>query len=130
MAEVLASEKVVVSAPMSLHGSAARIWKITRVTDNPAGRIGLGILASTLIALAWMLVIAWYTIFGILLVPYRLIRRDSRKRKVEALRHRETLTAISTVNGLPSARTGQLPPSAQRQTLVSAPEALPQSATS
>ena len=129
MAGLLASEKIVVSAPMSLHGSAARIWKITKITDNPAGRIGLAILASTLIALAWMLVIAWYTIFGILLVPYRLIRRGSRKRKVEVLRHRETLTAISTVQVPHSAPMTQLPLGTKPQILPSTPEALPQSAT-
>jgi hypothetical protein len=33
-----------------------------------------------------------------LLVPYRLIRRGSRKRKRQALQHREMLSAIQTRN--------------------------------
>ena len=32
--------------------------------------------------------------FGLLVVPYRLIRRGQRKRKIEALRQRELLAAI------------------------------------
>jgi 4-hydroxybenzoate polyprenyltransferase len=40
---------------------------------------------------AWAVVLCWYAIFGLFLVPYRVGRRHSRKRRVEALRHRETL---------------------------------------
>lgn len=90
----LQSEKVVVAAPMSFAGSAARIWKLVRLRPEPAAQIGLGILAVALIALAWTVVLAWYLFFGVLLVPYRLIRRGSRKRKREALQHRETIAAI------------------------------------
>ena len=40
-----------------------------------------------------------YTLlFGILLVPYRLLRRGSRKRKQEMLRHAEVLAAIENQN--------------------------------
>lgn len=35
-----------------------------------------------------------YLTFGLLLVPYRLLPRGARKRKSEALRHREMLGAI------------------------------------
>jgi hypothetical protein len=49
----LASEDVVVSAPMSFAGSAVRIWKLTRETDNFWGQIALGALAVTLIGMAW-----------------------------------------------------------------------------
>ena len=86
----LASERVVVSAPLSFSGSAARIWKMTDV-DNPGVKVALSFLAVTLIVLVWGFVLTWYLMWGLLLVPYRLIRRGSRKRKVEALRHRERL---------------------------------------
>lgn len=93
----LASEKVVISAPLSFAGSAQRIWKITRV-DNLAIRLLLSLLAIVLIAGAWMFVACWYAmlyiLFGILFIPYRLPRRGSRKNKRDKLRHREVLAAI------------------------------------
>jgi hypothetical protein len=91
----LQSEKVVVAAPVSYAGSAARIWKLTGVAAQPAARIGLGLVAVVLVVLAWTVVTGWYVLFGILLVPYRLIRRGQRKRKREALQHRETIAAIT-----------------------------------
>jgi hypothetical protein len=90
----LKSEDVVVAAPLSYHGSAVRIWKLTRVHDHVAYKIALGICAVVLIVGAWVFVTAWYVVFGLLLVPYRLIRRGARKRKREALQHREMLDAI------------------------------------
>jgi hypothetical protein len=89
-----ASENVVVQAPMSYSGSAARIWKITKGVDSDAARIALQVGAVALIGVVWIVVTGWYILFGLLLVPYRLIRRGSRKRKVEELRHRETMAAI------------------------------------
>jgi hypothetical protein len=96
-ASKLASEKVVIAAPLSFAGSAGRLWKITGVTDQPVGRIALGLGAVLLISLAWTLVLSWYLLWGIFLVPYRLIRRGSRKRKREALQHREQLAAIESL---------------------------------
>ena len=52
--------------------------------------------AMILIASAWCFVTAWYLIWGLWLVPYRLIRRGSRKRKREALQHREMIAAIQS----------------------------------
>lgn len=99
----LASEDVVVSAPMSFAGSAQRIWKITRSSDHPAAKVILYSLAVTGVVVAWVVVACWYVIFSILLIPFRLIRRGSRKRKREALQHREQLEAIQ-------AAARQLPP--------------------
>jgi hypothetical protein len=93
----LASEKVVVAAPMSFAGSAARIWRLTGLTDQPVGRIALGLGAVLLIALAWTVVLAWYLCWGVFLVPYRMIRRGLRKRKRQALQHREQLAAIESL---------------------------------
>lgn len=90
----LESEKVVLSAPLSYTGSAARIWKLTGVVANPAARFGLGVAALLLIAGAWCFVTAWYVVFGLLLVPYRVLRRGQRKRKRENLQHRELIGAV------------------------------------
>jgi hypothetical protein len=89
----LQSEKVVVSAPLSYAGSAARIWKLTQV-DSPGAKAGLACLAVVLIAFAWAFVTCWYLFFGLWLVPYRLIRRGSRQRKRQALQHREMMAAL------------------------------------
>lgn len=94
----LESEKVVVAAPLSYAGSAARIWKLTGVSEQAAARVALATVAVVLILAAWCLVTAWYFTFGLLLVPYRLIRRGSRKRKREALQHREMMAAIQGRN--------------------------------
>src|SRR4051794_24364906 len=59
-ASKLESEKVVVAAPMSFAGSAARIWKLTGMTEQPAARVALALAAISLIACAWTVVLAWY----------------------------------------------------------------------
>jgi len=94
MNEQLASEKVVVSAPMSFAGSAQRLWKPVRRTSNPAVKILVGTLMALTITMVWIAVVCWYLIFGLFLVPYRLIRRGDRKRRRSDLQHRETLDAL------------------------------------
>ncbi len=100
----LESERVVVAAPMSFAGAWGRIvrtWRSWRASDL-AGRPGFGIVLSVLVwvvlAIAvvawWAFIVGWYLIWGLLLVPFRILRRGSRKRKAETLRHRETLAAI------------------------------------
>src|SRR3989344_2497153 len=97
MSNPLKSEKVVVSAPFSFAGSAQRIWKITNV-DSIILKLFLVPLAIILIMFAWTFVACWYfviyVLFGFWFIPYRLLRRGSRKRKQEKLRHREVLDAI------------------------------------
>ena len=97
MSNKLASENVVISAPFSFAGSAQRIWKMTDV-DNPFLKFILALIAIVLIVFAWMFVACWYfvlyVLFGILFIPWRLLRRGSRKRKQERLRHREVLDAV------------------------------------
>jgi hypothetical protein len=94
----LQSEKVVIAAPLSYAGSAGRIWKLTGMSEAAPARIGLALIAMILILGAWAFVTAWYLTWGLLLVPYRLIRRGSRKRKREALQHREMMAAIQSRN--------------------------------
>lgn len=93
----LKSESIVISAPFSFNGSALRIWKITK-TDNQLLRWLLLVPAAIiLIICAWTVVLCWYfvmyVLFGILFIPYRLIRRSARKEKRDKLRHREILDA-------------------------------------
>lgn len=99
----LKSEKVVISSPLSFSGSAKRIWKITDV-DNPAMKMLLSLVAAALILFAWIFVAFWYVliyvVFGILFIPYRLMRRSSRKQKQAKLRHREVLEAIEKKRNL------------------------------
>lgn len=99
----LKSEKIVLSSPLSFIGSARRIWKLTNV-DNIAMRLLLIPVTVVLILCAWMFVAFWYFIiyilFGILFIPYRLLRRSSRKQKQERLRHREVLDAIKNNRNL------------------------------
>ena len=88
------SESVVISAPMSFTGSAQRIFKITNV-DNQLLKWLLLVPLSLLITLTvWSFVLIWYIIFGIWLIPYRLIRRSQRKAKRDKLRHQELLSAV------------------------------------
>ena len=94
----LASESVIVSAPLSFAGSAQRIWKIAK-TDNVWIKWILAVpVALILIVGAWMFVAGWYfimyVVFGILFIPFRLWRRGARKNKRNELRHREMLDAV------------------------------------
>jgi hypothetical protein len=90
---LLKSEMVVTAAPLSFAGSAQRIWHMTWV-----GRlIGLFVTvptALTLIAAVWAFVVCWYLVWGLWLVPYRLIRRGQRKEKRGKRQHRELLDAM------------------------------------
>ena len=98
MTQELASEQVIIQSPMSFVGSARRIWKITQLTDNTWGRLGLQVLAVALISVAWMFVAAWLLTWGLLVVPWRLLRRGQRRRKQERLRHEETLRAVAALD--------------------------------
>ena len=97
MTRKLASEKVIVSAPLSFSGSAQRIWKITDV-ENPIAKFVLALIAITLIICAWMFVLCWYFVmyilFGVFFFIFRLFTRSRRKNKRDKLRHREVLDAI------------------------------------
>jgi Flp pilus assembly protein TadB len=98
MGSKLASEKVVISAPTSFSGSAARIWKMTD-SDNAWLKWFLLVpLALILIFMAWSFVAIWYFIifglFGIFVIPFRLLTRSGRNRKRNKLQHRELLAAV------------------------------------
>ena len=94
----LKSEKVIVSAPTSFSGSAARIWKITESDNDLVKWLVLVPIALCSIFMAWSFVAIWYIIifglFGIFVIPFRLLTRSGRNRKRNSLQHRELLEAI------------------------------------
>lgn len=98
MGSKLASEKVVISAPTSFSGSAARIWKMTDSDNAWLKWLLLVPVALMLIFMAWSFVAIWYFIifglFGIFVIPFRLLTRSGRKRTRGKLQHRELLEAI------------------------------------
>lgn len=93
----LQSESIVLASPLSFIGSAKRIWHITE-TGGVLKIIAIPA-AVVLIIFAWVIVSIWYVviyiIFGILFIPYRLLRRSGRKQKQEKLRHRKIIGAVT-----------------------------------
>jgi hypothetical protein len=90
----LASEDVIINAPMSYAGSAQRIFRLRRRAHNGGAKVAVTGLAIVLVLLAWVIITTWYLVWGIWLIPYRILRRGARKRKAEALRHRELMGTI------------------------------------
>lgn len=95
----LRSEDVIINAPMSFTGAFQRTMRLRRWLDmnqRPwyVQAIWHWVFLNCILIVWWAVVAGWYLIFGIFLIPYRLLRRGARKRKAEALRHREMLGAI------------------------------------
>jgi hypothetical protein len=90
----LASEDVIINAPMSYAGSAQRIFRLRRRAHGGGAKAAVTVFAIVLVLLAWAFVTAWYLFWGIWLIPYRFLRRGARKRKAEALRHRELMGTV------------------------------------
>lgn len=97
------ASRTAVAAPMSFAGSASRtlnlLWH-----DRPVGvKAAIAWWAvPTILFVWWSAIVVWYGIFGLLLAPYRLVRRGSRKRKRESRMHQETLRAIRESGSGPS----------------------------
>lgn len=105
----LQSERVIVQAALSFTGSTKRILRLTEPRRALALKAVIGpwwkgtlrvlldsllvLTVGVLLLLTWTFIVGWYLLFGILLVPYRLIRRGDRNRKRENLQHREMLDA-------------------------------------
>ena len=106
MTDRLPSERVVVSAPMSFAGAAARAWKLTVYPHGTGWNTAVRAATITgviLLILAWWALVAcwflfWYVLCGILFLPflitYRVIRRGARRRKIERLQHAEMMAAV------------------------------------
>ena len=88
---------------MSYSGSAQRIMRIRRRARSETERTVWTAVAVSTVVFVWLLVTVWYLMWGVLLVPYRLYRRGERKRKADALRHRELLAALQSSRAEPSA---------------------------
>lgn len=110
----LRSEDVIIEAPFSFVGSTKRIMRammpwVNRTNEElaqarEAGEktVGktfsvIGSHATLVLALvgAWLGVLCWYALFGLLLVPYRLIRRSQRKNERNRLQHEELMAAMT-----------------------------------
>lgn len=93
----LKSEDVIVNSPMSFAGAAQRSMRLTRL-GRPWALL-VTIPAVIFLLGAWWITIAlWYCVtiptIGIVMIPFRLLRRGARKRKTTALQHRELLQQI------------------------------------
>ncbi len=78
---------------MSFIGSAKRAWRLTRFGPGWVKVLTVP-LVIVLILCWWAVDLCWYAVFGLLVWPWRLVRRGQRRRKIEGLRHREMLEAI------------------------------------
>lgn len=88
-------KKPVVSAPMSFNGSYLRTANALWHGQPSWFQLAFGWWMMLLVlSFWWMAIIAWYAVFGLLLVPYRLVRRGGRKRNLEQKRHEELLEAL------------------------------------
>ena len=79
---------------MSFAGSAQRLAKLPESITSPYLRATAWALAAVLIVMVWMFVLTWYLMWGLWLVPYRILRRGQRKQKAEQLRHREMIERL------------------------------------
>jgi Flp pilus assembly protein TadB len=89
----LGSEDVILDAPMSFTGCTKRTLR--HASQHPRRSWWGKTLAVSGLALwltlAYALILCWYLIFGLLLVPYRLIRRSQRRDEQRRRQHAELL---------------------------------------
>jgi len=105
----MSDKRQIVSAPMSLNGAYLRTLNLAWF-DKPSWfqlAVGWWLVASILF-FWWSAIAVWYVLFGILLVPYRLIRRGGRKRKIADRRHKELIQALKTSSAETSAIAGEI----------------------
>jgi uncharacterized membrane-anchored protein len=88
------ASRTVVAAPMSFAGSLGRTTNLLWHGRPPAVKVLAVLGVPSILFVWWFAIVAWYLVFGLILAPYRLVRRGSRKRKREGRMHQETLRAI------------------------------------
>jgi hypothetical protein len=84
-----------VAAPMSFAGSGGRLLNLVRGRDmSPvaAAFAWTGVILG--IMLAWTAILCWYLVFGLMVAPYRIMRRGQRRRKIDARRHDELMREL------------------------------------
>jgi len=92
----LKSTKVVIAAPMSFAGSFQRTKKmVAAIAPIIAAVVTWTFVGLVVLAIWWGLIAGWYLIFGLWLVPYRLMRRGQRKEKKADMRHSEIIEAVT-----------------------------------
>jgi hypothetical protein len=89
----LGSEQVILDAPMSFTGCTKRTLRFAR--DQQCQRWWSKTLAVSglvlWLTLAYAVILCWYAVFGIWLVPYRLVRRSQRRDEQRRRQHAELL---------------------------------------
>ncbi|MEY4648496.1 MAG: hypothetical protein RL009_912, partial [Actinomycetota bacterium] len=89
----------IIAAPMSFAGSLGRTLNWLWNGKELWFKLAIGWWAVMFVVMMWwMCIFLWYCVFGIFLVPYRLVRRGARKQKIEERRHKEMLEAIRKSN--------------------------------
>lgn len=92
---MLESEKIVTSSPLTYSGSYRRIRNRVAGVDSGAAKWLVAVpLAVLAVAAMWAVAtVVWVLSLSLLFVsvPWKMIRRGSRKRKVAEARHRESL---------------------------------------
>ena len=92
---VKSGSRVAVASPMSFSGSTARTMNLLWHDRPVALKIAVSSwLIPVILICWWALDLVWYCLFGILLIPYRILRRGSRKRKREGRMYDELLDAL------------------------------------
>jgi len=105
----MSDKRQVVSAPMSLNGSYLRTVNLLWFDKPVWFQLAIGWwLAVFILCFWWGAIVIWYLLFGILLVPYRLIRRGGRNRKIAERRHQELVQALKSPNEDKSALAGKI----------------------
>jgi hypothetical protein len=94
----LPSERVVLAAPLSFQGSLARLWPAMTGHYHGWAEAGMVSLAVLSVILVWSFIVCWYVTFGLLLVPFRMVRRTQRTGKRNQLRHQEIIAATLLKN--------------------------------
>jgi uncharacterized membrane-anchored protein len=88
------ASRTVVAAPMSFAGALGRTTNLLWHGRPPAVKVFAVLAVPSIVFFWWGAIVVWYAAFGLILAPYRLVRRGSRKRKREGRMHQETLQAI------------------------------------
>lgn len=87
------SKKIIVEAPFSFTGATKRIWPLTNSDNAQLKYFVLVPSVILLLCVCYLAIATWYAMFGLLLVPYRLMRRSQRKNKLRDAQHAELLAA-------------------------------------
>jgi Flp pilus assembly protein TadB len=89
----LGSEEIILDAPMSFTGMTKRTLRFSsRHASQKWWSKTLAVTGLVLwFTLAYATILCWYAIFGLLLVPFRLIRRSQRRDEQRRRQHAELL---------------------------------------